>query len=44
MAKQNDTDRMLDELVKGKNPEEMLGEERSPQAADQASRGTGTRR
>jgi len=26
MAKTNDTDRMLDELVKGKNPEELLGE------------------
>lgn len=25
MAKQDDTDRMLDELVKGKNPEELLG-------------------
>ncbi len=27
MAKIDDTDRMLDELVKGKNPEELLGKE-----------------
>jgi hypothetical protein len=36
MAKIDDTDKMLDERVKGKQPEELLGEGGGSQAADEA--------